>query len=209
MNKHPVVYVWMILSLILLGCGVASPSPGAEATPTPAAATATPPPVVPEPTVSLWMSTCQLLDSRDLAHFYTSAEVPEPVHQAGDVDHPIFSTESISATESSCIFLVFHRPGHTDQKFLQVTYWIDLAGPVSPEAWAQVWADAQAQAAQTVPGVGEGAFYSGGRLTFKKGSVYVTIEVIGTDVTTDTSAGIAQQIEMEKQMALDMLGRMG
>jgi hypothetical protein len=67
-------------------------------------------------------SRCSLLDSRDVASLFSSAEVEGPVHQVGVVSHPIF------ATESSGIYHVFHRPGSMDTELLQVIYGVDAAG---------------------------------------------------------------------------------
>ncbi|MEJ2555173.1 MAG: hypothetical protein P8186_02855 [Anaerolineae bacterium] len=125
------------------------------------------------------------------------------------VNHLVFSKATISATESSCVYYVFHEPGSKDMELLQVTYWVDRPDQAAPSAWAQVWVDARATAAQAVSGIGDGAFYHDGRLTFKKGSLYVTIEIVDTNLNTDTSAGAHQQIEMEKRIALDTLSRLG
>jgi hypothetical protein len=153
-------------------------------------------------------SGCKLIDSRDLAELFSTAEMIGPVHTVGQVNHTIFSTEASSATESSCVYNVFHRPGKQDEKFLQVTYWVDIPDQATPNAWAQVGADAKAKAAQTVPGIGDGAFYENGLLTFESGAIYVTIGIVDTDLNTNASAGVNQQIEIEKQIALDAQGRL-
>lgn len=90
---------------------------------------------------------------------------------------------------------------------LQVNYWVDTPNQATPAAWAQVWADASSQAAQPVSGIGDGAFYENGKMSFKKGDIYMTIEVIGTgnSLDTTTSAGVEQQIKIEKQIAQDAL----
>jgi len=36
----------------------------------------------------------------------------------------------------------------------------------------------------------------------------MTIEIIGTSLNTDTKAGISQQMQWEKQMALDVQGNL-
>jgi hypothetical protein len=154
------------------------------------------------------MNSCSLLTSRDVASLFSSAEVEGPKHQVSQVNHLVFSTAAISATESSCIYYTFHEPGSKDMELLQVTYWVDIPEQAAPSAWAQVWVDASSKAGQTVSGIGDGAFYNDGRLTFKKGSLYVTIEIVGTNLNTDTSAGVNQQIEMEKRIALDALSRL-
>ena len=56
-----------------------------------------------------------------------------------------------------------------------------------------------------MPGLGADAFYANGRLTFRQSGVYVTVEALNQD----TSAGTGQQINLEKQIALDALGRLG
>jgi hypothetical protein len=203
-------------------CGGAHPPSGTEGkTPTPAATPTNPAtvgpseaPLVPSPqpegTMSYrLMNSCNLLSSRDLASLFSSAEVEEPKHQVRQVNHLVFSTATISATESSCVYYVFHKPGSKDMEMLQVTYWVDIPDQAAPSAWAQVWVDARSKAGQAVSGIGDDAFYNDGRLTFKKDSLYVAIEIVGTNLNTDTSAGVNQQIEMEKRMALDALSRLG
>ncbi len=81
---------------------------------------------------------------------------------------------------------------------LQVTYWVDAPDQATSSAWTQVWADARLKAAQAVSGVGEGAFDDHGRLTFKMGGSYVTIEAVGTSLNTDTPAGAASRNAIEK-----------
>jgi len=59
----------------------------------------------------------------------------------------------------------------------------------------------------TIDGAGGGddAFYDSGhngRLTFKKGYAFVTMEVLGTKVDTSTPTGRNEQLEMEKNMEL-------
>jgi hypothetical protein len=126
----------------------------------------------------------------------------------GQVNHTIFSTEAISASETSCVSYVYYPPGQQHQQMLQVTYWLDVPYQATPGAWTQVWADAKAKAAQAASGVGDAAFYNNGRLTFKQGNIYVTVEIIGTNLNTDTSAGKSRQMQMEKQIALDVEGRL-
>ncbi len=148
---------------------------------------------------------CNLLNSQDLSHFYSTAEVIHAAPQMSQVSHPAFSTASLAATELACTFYVFHRPGHSDEQMLQVNYWIDAPSAADAGAWAQAWAQAKAGRAQAVPGLGDDAFYANGRLTFKKGPVYVTVEALNQD----TTLGNGQQIDIEKQVALDALGHMG
>ncbi len=149
---------------------------------------------------------CNLLNSQDLSHFYSSAEVTRAAPQKSQVSHPAFSTASLAATEVACTFYVFHRPGHSDVQMLQINYWVDVPSAANASAWAQAWAQAKAGTVQAVPGLGDDAFYANGRLTFKKGTVYVTVEALNVDTTT---AGNGQQIDIEKQVALDTLSRLG
>jgi hypothetical protein len=95
---------------------------------------------------------------------------------------------------------------HTGQT-LQVSYWVDTPAQVTPAAWAQVWTDASSRVSQSVSGIGEGAFYKDGKLAFKKGDIYTTIEVEGTgaSLNTSTPAGMEDQLKIEKQVALDAL----
>ncbi len=204
---------------LIAGCSSAKASSIVGNTPTPTEtptlqATASPgPTVVPSPqpevnTLDSLTSTCDLLDSRDVSLLFSSAEHEGPVHSASQVNHLIFSTEAVSATEVSCVFYVFYPPGYSHRQVLQVTYWLDVPGQAAPDTWAQVWADAKSKAAQTVSGVGNDAFYNGGRLTFKQDNVYVTLEIIGTSLNTDTKAGVSQQVQWEKQIALDVQGNL-
>jgi hypothetical protein len=211
MSKPLVITLLIGLLFILSGCGSPAPSPGPPAgTPTAApGATAPLPSPVPGPPGSPLTAGCTLLDSHDVASLFSSAEVEGPIHQVGEVSHPIFSTATISATESSCTYLVFHKPGSAEMQLLQITYWVDVAGQTAAADWARVWAGARSSAAQVVPGIGDDAFYDNGRLSYKKGSVYVTIEIVSAGQNIDIVPGSAQQLELEKQMALDALGRMG
>jgi hypothetical protein len=217
MSKRAVVALFVGGLFLIAGCSSAKASPIAESTSTPdvtpsSQATVPEPTVVPSPlpsqgtTADQLTSQCGLLDSQNLAELFSSAEVAGPVHKVSQVNHPIFSTEIISATESSCIYYVFHRPGKKDQKFLQATYWVDVPNQATSSAWAQVGADARAKAAQTVPGIGGNAFYENGMLTFKNGNAYVTIGIVDTDLNLATPADVNQQIAMEKQLALDAQG---
>ncbi len=152
-------------------------------------------------------SYCALLNSRDIASLFSSAEVMKPVHQVSRVNHTVFSTENVSATESSCINYAFHRPGSNEGEMLQVTYWVDVPEHATASAWAQLWTDAKSKAAQAISDIGEDAFYENGRLTFKEGNVYVTLEAVGTYLNTSTQAGVTQQMEIEKQLARDASNR--
>lgn len=221
MSKRLIVALSIGFLFIGSACGGVNPSLSAEgrtptsvATPThqatlaPPEATVVPSPMPEGTTVHDLTSSCGLLNSRDIASLFSSAEVMEPKHQVSQTNHPAFTQQYVSATESSCIYYAFHKPGSKDMVMLQVTYWIDIPDQATSSVWAQVWADAKSNAAQTVSGIGDDAFYDNGRLTFKKGSIYVTIEVVGTSLNTDTRAGVNQQIEMEKRIALDAQSRL-
>ena len=219
MSKLAILALVIGLLFLMVGCSGVKPSSTATvgtsapaATPTLQATVPPEPAVIPSPqpegTAMDHLSTCNLLNSRDVDSLFSTAEVVGPVHKVDQVNHLIFSTEPISATESSCVYYVFHRPGKTDEKFLQITYWLDVSDQVTSSAWAHVGADAMAKAAQTVPGVGGGAFYDNNLLTFENGGMYVTIGIVDTDLNTDTSAGVRLLIEMEKQIALDAQSRL-
>jgi len=126
-----------------------------------------------------------------------------PTPQVSQVNHVIFSTQNVSANEISCIYYVFYLPGSANGEVLQVNYWVDTPNQATPAAWAQIWTDASSQAAQSISGIGDSAFYENGKMTFKKGDIYMTIEVVGTSnsLDTKTSAGVEQQIKIEKQIA--------
>jgi hypothetical protein len=152
---------------------------------------------------------CNLLDSRDLASLFSSAEVVLPQAQVSQVDHVIFSAEKTPTSESECVYYAYHRPGQKEMEMLQVSYWVDIPRQATPAAWAQVWKDASSNGVQAVSGVGDGAFFENGRLTFKKNGTYVTIEAIGTYLNSGTSTVGDQQVQIEKQLALDVLSRFG
>jgi hypothetical protein len=147
---------------------------------------------------------CNLLNSQDLGHFYASAEIIRATPQVSPTVHPVFSTTSIATTEVACTFYVFHRPGSKVERMLQVNYWVDVPASANANAQAQIWLQAKSLGAQTIPGIGDDAFYANGRLTFEKSPAYVTIEAL----TNDTSTGPAQQLDIEKQIAVDMLKRL-
>ncbi len=213
-RKSLTVALLCALALLAAGCSRAPSAlpaggkgPSATATPStsPTLAPGNPTAQLPAPAGALagtLSGQCNLLNSQDLSHFYSSAEVTRAAPQMEQVSHPAFSTASLAATEIACTFYVFHRPGHSDVQMLQVNYWVDVPSAADASAWAQ----AKAGTVQAVPGLGDGAFYANGRLTFKKGTVYVTIEALNVDTTT---AGNGQQIDIEKQVALDTLSRLG
>ncbi len=219
MSKCALLALFVGGLFLIVACSAARASSIVGNTPTPTATPTLPVIASPEPTVTpppqpeantpdSLTSTCDLLNSRDVSLLFSSAEHEGPVHSASQVDHPIFSTQAVSATEVSCVFYVFYPPGYSHQQVLQVTYWLDVPSRAAPDAWAQVWTNAKSKAAQAVSGVGNDAFYSGGRLTFKQGDVYVTIEIIGTSLNPDVKAGVSQQMQWEKQIALDVLGNL-
>jgi hypothetical protein len=152
---------------------------------------------------------CNLLNSRDLASIFSSAEVVLPQAQVNQVNHLIFSAKKISANESKCVYYAYHRPGEKEMKMLQVSYWVDIPRQATSAAWAQVWKDADSNGVQAISGVGDGAFFQNGRLTFKKNDIYITIEAIGTYLDSGTSMVKDQQVQIEKQLALDVLSRLG
>jgi len=214
--KRPFVVTLVLLALVstLSACGPQDPAPNVgQATPiathaaTPTVALSASP--FPEPTKLAQLTRhCSLLDSRDVASLYPAAEVMLPTPEPSEPGHVIFSTDAISGAEHSCMYYVFYHPSWSDNQMLQITYWISMPGQTAPELWAKAWEDADAKASQQMPGIGDDAFYNSGRLTFKRGNAYVTIEVKGTHLETSTPNGVSRQIEMERQMALDILSRL-
>jgi hypothetical protein len=221
MSKRFVAILLITLMYALAGCVGVNPAtnaagrtltpvrtPTLPAGTTPLTSTATPSLTPTEMPYARLTNNCLLLDSRDIAGLFSSyhAEVMKPVHQVSQLNHVIFSAENVSATESSCIFYAFHQPGSMNGEMLQVTYWVDVPDQATASAWATVWADAKSKA-QVLPGIGEDAFYDHGRLTFKEGNVYVTLEAVGSRLNVDTQASATQQIAIEKQLALDASNR--
>ncbi len=150
---------------------------------------------------------CNLLNSRDLAGFFpphVETQLPKP--QLNQVDHPIFSEMRAPGTETSCIYYTFYRPGSIKMVMLQTTYWVDIpASAIVSQAWAQAWEKASSRALRKVTDIADGAFYNDGRLSFKEGNMYVTVEAIETDWSLDSSAYMGKQFAVEKQIVLDML----
>ncbi len=212
--------VMAVLVLALAAC--ASPAPPATSTPVsvPTVGTATP---VPIPTVATatpiiltrpdvqdatrgQVTKCGLVTRTDMGGFY-GAEVNQPFYHTGTTNVLPFSNEQVAANEYYCVYNAFHNSGSGSGNTFQTTYWVDQPGQTPAGQWTQVWKDGGAHAAQDISGVGDDAFYNNGRLTFKKGDTYVTIEVLATKMDTDTPAGVAQQIDYEKQVALKALSR--
>ncbi len=151
---------------------------------------------------------CTLVTRKDIGGFY-SAEVEEPLYALNHTRQVIFPAPPVSALEYYCVYLAYHLPSSISGTFYQTTYWVDTPDQASPDDWAKIWTAGKSHATQSVTGVGEDAFYVDGRLTFKKGNTYVTVEVISTGFDTNTAEGIAQQLDIEKKVALTALSRMG
>ncbi len=151
---------------------------------------------------------CDLLDSHDLATLLTTAEVQRGPHTAGQVDPLIFGGPGISATESSCLFYAYHKPSSATGELLQVQYWVDIPGQVTPAAWSEAWTSARPPAAQAVTGIGDDAFYDHGRLIFKKGSLYFTLQALDNRPSAGSSADQKRLMQIEEQLAKDMLSRL-
>ena len=151
---------------------------------------------------------CTIVTQKDLADLF-AAEVNQPISgPLNQVDQVIFPSAPVSANESYCVYLAFHQSGSKNGIFYQITYWVDTPNRSTPEEWAQVWNKGAAQAAQKILDIGDEPFYNNGRLTFKKGKTYVTVEALGTGIDS-TNAGVNRQIEIEKEVALKALKRMG
>jgi hypothetical protein len=148
-----------------------------------------------------------LLDSHDFGTLLVTSELVRGPHKAVRVGHPIFSAEPLPADEYSCVYYVFHMPGSKDTEMLQTTYWVDVPAGSTPAAWSRAWTQARS-AGQLVPGIGDEAFFSEGRLTFQAANVYVTIAIADTKLDPSTGAGLARQTTIEQQLAQDVLGRL-
>lgn len=219
MKSHFMVTALIALMLAASACTVTantSPPRSTSVSPTRGvsggtSATPAPQTVPTESNVERLSKSCDLLNSRDLASFFTShAEVMLPQPQIRQVDHPIFSTGNAPGTETSCVYYTFHLPGSSTEVVLQVNYWVEIpASSAASQAWAQDWAQAKSKDVQALSGIGDDAFCNNGRLNFKKGDLYMTIEAQETDLDLKTPTGVNKQLTIEKQVALDMLNRLG
>ena len=199
------------LMLALSACAGSIPTPAPQPSATnPPAPTATPVVMTrqdPSQSKIPLTTACKLITTHDVAAFF-AAEVDQPLYQANAVAQVIFSSERVSADESYCIYNAFHNPGSATGTTYQFTYWVDTPAQATPDEWAKVWTEAKSKAARPISGIGEDAFYNQGRLTFKKASTYVTIEVLSTRIDTETTEGVNQQMDIEKTIALKALSRM-
>jgi len=73
----------------------------------------------------------------------------------------------------------------------------------------QEWTQAKSEADHLITGIGSDAFFKDGRLSFNKGDLYITIAATETDLDLKSPSGMNKQISIEKQIALDMLDRLG
>lgn len=151
---------------------------------------------------------CTLVTRQDIGGFY-SAEVEEPLYASNHTRQVIFPAPPVSALEYYCVYLAYHLPSSISGTYYQTTYWVDTPDGASSSEWAQIWTAGKSHATQSVPDVGDEAFYVDGRLTFKKGTTYVTVEVISTRIDTNTAEGVSEQLDIEKKVALTALSHMG
>ncbi len=92
---------------------------------------------------------------------------------------------------------------------VQITYWIDTPDPSAAGSWERAWERLKSSGGKEISGIGDAAYFNDGRLTFQKGTIYFTVEAIDNHLDMKTAAGVSQQLEIEKRMAQDMLGRLG
>ncbi len=201
------------LMLAMSACASSIPTPVPAAITTPASApvpTATPVLMTrqdPSQSKIPLTTACKLITTHDVAGFF-AAEVDQPLYEANVINQVIFSTQRVSANEAYCIYNAFHNPGAGAGTTYQLTYWVDTPAQATPEEWAKIWTDAKSKAARPISDIGDDAFYNQGKLTFKKGSTYVTVEVGSTRIDTATADGVNQQIDIEKTAAQKALSRM-
>ncbi len=195
----------MLLTLLLV-CGCTTRSPGRAST----SGASTLRPTPPERDLSSLEASCALLNTRDLASFFpTHTETILPKPQIGPVGHPAFSTDNAPGTETSCVYYTFYLPGSHSEVVLQVNYWLDVpASASSAQAWRQAWAAASAQQTQTAPGIGDGSFYADGRLSFRNGDVYMTVEATETDWNLSTASDRSKQLILERRVAADIISHL-
>ena len=218
MKKYVVVTVLIVLLLSTSACAVngntsvptnstvgLALNPSGQSVVTPKSQSAST-----ESSLNILTKNCDLLDSRDLASFFTGhTEVKLPTPQIDQVSHLIFSEGNASGVETSCTNYTYHLPDSNAEVVLQVDYWVDVPSPTtSSDNWVQAWTQAKSQTSQPIPGVGEDAFLKNGRLSFRVGDLYVTVEATQTDLDLKTPTGLKKQASIEKQIALDMLSRM-
>jgi hypothetical protein len=144
-------------------------------------------------------SSCDILSSYDIASFFSYAEVEQPQHALNQVNHPAFSKQYFPVVESTCSFYAFYLPGSKNYQMLQVTTRVDLPENEPAVNWNQLWDNAISQANQIVPGLGDGAFYSNGSLTFKNGNAVVTLSISTVNLQVDP--GPDQALEIETRLA--------
>ena len=231
--KRFLISIIILFSLILAACGPSLPAqtpssgstqppatsvpstetPSATATLAPAATAGSPTTAASlvDPTlVNQLSNTCSLLNSRDLASIMTTGETQKEPIKVNAVDHPIFSTQNVPTSEVTCAFYTFQQPGSHNNQLMQVTYWVDMPREgASAAAWQQAWSQAEA-AGKPLQGIGESAFMnSDGRLSFRQGNVYFTIEVIQTHLSADQIDQVAQQIAKDMLTHLQALSTSG
>ncbi len=193
------VALCVCLLVMASACSVITP-----ASPTPVIApTATPIDLVRQGANQVKIPTpgCVTITPKDLSDIF-AAEVPQPIHQSNQANQVIFPAQAVSTNETYCVYMAYHRSGSMTGAYYQVTEWIDTPDNATPQEWAQVWITGESHATQKISGIGDAAFYENGRLTFKKGDTYVTVEVISDRIDTKTTAGVNQQLDLEKQFAL-------
>ena len=218
-NRYFVASILLVLLLATSACTMTGTAPLPKSSPvavTPgfsekSTATLTPQLVSTTVPLNILTNSCGLLDSRDLASLFTShTEVMLPKPQISQVNHPVFSTGNAPGTETSCVYYAFHLPGSSAEVVLQVNTWVDVPSQTPPsKGWTQDWAQAKSEAGQAISGIGDGAFFEGGRLTFKKKDLYVTVEAMETDLDLKTPTGASKQVSIEKQIVRDILSRLG
>ncbi len=211
----------MLLAVAAAACAQAPVQPAATATAPapPATLTTLPPPATATP-ISLTRqdpsdtkrangspAQCTLINIGDVATTF-AAETNQPLYETNLTDHPIFSSERVATDESYCLFLAFHLSGSASGSTYQATYWVDTPHQAAVSDWEKAWTDAKAKATRAIAGFGEDAFYDNGRLSFKKGDRYLTIEVLNLkQIDTHTPDAIEQQINLEERLAKYALGR--
>ncbi len=200
MNRHLLLFLAAVPLWVMTGC---------SATKTGAAVSGAASVSGQQTTAAAIEASCALLNTHDLASiFATHTETIMPKPMIASVDHPAFSMQPASGTETSCVFHTFYLPGSHSEIVLQVNYWLDIPGSESAsEAWQQAWT-ASMRNAQSISGVGDGSFYKDGQLDFKKGNLYMTVAATETDWNLSIASDRSKQLALEKQVAEDMARRM-
>ncbi len=154
---------------------------------------------------SITAQDCALVTRHDMAGFF-SGETSQPVQKVDTVNHLIFTQDQTPGLESSCLYYTYNVSAKKTGHSYQITYWVDRPGQATQQQWTNLWATTRAAAVQPVSGLGDDGFFNGGILTFKKGDLYISVQVLRMDANDQVTP--ADQLASEKLVAEKALGRL-